>query len=66
MTTIHEIEKAVSALPSKELEKFRKWFDEFDAKTWDKQFENDVVSGKLDQIAENAIEDFDKGKFKEL
>jgi hypothetical protein len=66
MTTIQEIEKAVSALPSNELEQFRKWFDEFDAKEWDKQFENDVMSGKLDQIAENAIADFDKGKFKEL
>ena len=66
MTTVHEIEKAISALPSNELKQFRKWFDEFDAKEWDKQFENDVMSGKLDQIAENAIADFDKGKFKEL
>lgn len=66
MTTVHEIEKAVSELPSNELEQFRKWFDEFDAKVWDKQFENDVRSGKLDQIADNAIADFDEGKFKEL
>jgi hypothetical protein len=66
MTTIHEIEKAVSALPSNDLEQFRKWFDEFDAKVWDKQFEDDVMSGKLDKIAENAIADLDKGKFKEL
>ncbi len=50
MTTIHEIEKAVSVLPLNELEQFRKWFDEFDAKAWDKQFENDVRSGKLDKI----------------
>ncbi len=57
MTTVHEIEKAVSELPSNELEQFRKWFDEFDAKVWDKQFENDVRSGKLDQIAENAIDE---------
>ena len=57
MTTIQEIEKAVSALPSNELKQFRKWFDEFDAKEWDKQFENDVMSGKLDQIAENTIAD---------
>jgi hypothetical protein len=66
MTNVHEIEKAVSELPSNELEQFRKWFDGFDAKVWDKQFENDVRSGKLDQVAENAIADFDKGKFKEL
>ena len=66
MTTVHDIEKAISALPLNKLEQFRKWFDKFDAKEWDKQFEDDVMSGKLDQIAENAITDFDKGTFREL
>ena len=56
MTTIHEIEKAVSALPSNELEQFRKWFDEFDAKAWDKQFEDDATSGKLDKVAGNVLD----------
>ena len=66
MATVHEIEKAVSVLPSNGLEQFRKWFDEFDAKAWDKQFEDNAMSGKLDKIAENATDDYSKGKFKEL
>ncbi|GAN33229.1 MULTISPECIES: hypothetical protein [Candidatus Brocadia] len=41
-------------------------FEEFDAATWDKQIEEDVKSGRLDAIAEQAISDFKKGRFKEL
>jgi len=33
---------------------------------WDKQFEADVKAGKLDNIANQAIEDFKAGKAKEL
>ena len=66
MSTVKEIEKAVSSLKAEELARFRAWFEEFDAVIWDKQFEEDVKSGKLDAIAGRAIADFTKGKFKEL
>lgn len=62
MTTIQAIEKAVSKLPPKELAQFRDWFDKFDAAAWDKQFEEDARSGKLDDIADKALADFKKGK----
>ncbi|GAH79924.1 unnamed protein product [marine sediment metagenome] len=66
MFTIHEIEKAISKLSEEELSDFRKWFEEFDAEVWDKQFENDVKSGKLDKLAQQAILDYKAGKCKEL
>ena len=66
MRTVQEIEKAVSRLPLEELARFREWFDEFDAKVWDKQFEADAKSGKLDKLANQAIADFRAGKYKEL
>mgnify|MGYP001559287328 CR=1 FL=1 len=66
MLTTQEIEQAVSRLPSEELTRFREWFDEFDAKVWDMQFEADVKSGKLDGLANQAIADFHAGKCKEL
>ena len=64
--TIHEIEQAITELPPDELARFRKWFDEFDAKIWDEQFEQDANSGKLDKIAEKAIAEYRAGKSKEL
>ena len=64
--TIREIESAVSQLSAEQLASFRKWFDEFDAKVWDEQFELDAVSGKLDRLAGQAISDFRAGKCEEL
>ena len=66
MQTIQEIEQAISRLSAKELARFREWFDEFDAGVWDKQFESDAQAGKLDQLAERAMEDYRAGKSKEL
>ncbi len=66
MFTVHEIEKAISKLSEEELSNFRKWFEEFDAEVWDKQFENDVKSGKLDKLTQQAISDYKAGKCKEL
>jgi len=66
MSAVLELEQAVSQLPSKELARFRKWFEEFDAKIWDRQFEEDAKSGKLDKLANQAIADFRAGKYKKL
>ena len=66
MEHVQDIEKAVSNLPPNDLERFRAWFEEFDAIEWDRQFEEDASSGRLDAIAQEAIEDFSKGKCKEL
>jgi hypothetical protein len=66
MAKLKEIEEAVSNLQQKELAEFRAWFEEFDAVVWDKQFDEDVRLGKLNKIAEKAIDDYKKGKCKEL
>jgi hypothetical protein len=66
IATIEDIKNAVSKLRPNDLARFRAWFEEYDATVWDKQFEDDVRSGKLDKIANQALVDFEKGKFKEL
>jgi hypothetical protein len=57
MNTITEIETAVSRLSREDLARFRDWFSEFDAEAWDRQFEEDARSGKLDTLADEAIGD---------
>ena len=66
MILAQQIAKEVARLPKAQLKEFRAWFEEFDASEWDKQFEEDVASGKLDDIANRAVSDFKKGKFKKL
>ena len=48
MTKVNEIESAIKKLSKDDLSEFRAWFEEFDAKVWDHQFEEDASSGKLD------------------
>ena len=62
MTTVAEISGAVKRLPRKELAKFRKWFAEYDAALWDREFEADVAEGRLDAIARAVLKDHQAGK----
>jgi hypothetical protein len=66
MTTVQEIEKAVTLLPKPELNRFRRWFETFDANVWDRQFEEDVQAGKLDHLADQALKDLREGRCIEL
>ena len=66
MSTVQEIETAVSKLSSEELAVFRIWFDEFDAGEWDKQLEQDVAAGRLNILAEEALKDFREGRCTDL
>jgi hypothetical protein len=66
MSTPEEIQSAVSHLPPEELVRFRKWFEQFDADSWDRQFEADVKAGRLDRLADQAIQDFREGRCTEL
>lgn len=66
MISIKEIESAIEGLSKDELVAFREWFEEFDARIWDKQFEEDASSGKLDKLANQAVTDFKAGKCKEI
>ena len=66
MSTVKEIESAVSKLSRDELQSFRQWFLGFDAEAWDKQFEADVQAGKLDALADEALRDLRAGRTTEL
>jgi len=48
------------------LAEFRAWFAEYDAELWDFQIERDVAAGRLDRLAEEALEDLREGRCKEL
>ena len=65
MTTLEDIEKAVSELPADQLAKFRAWFEEFEAARFDQRVERDAEAGGLDQRAE-ALADFRAGRAREL
>ncbi len=66
MTNVHEIKEAIKHLSSKDFSLFKEWFLEFEANQWDQQIEKDIQAKKLDQLAQNALKDFQAGKCTEL
>jgi hypothetical protein len=66
MSTVDEIEDAIRKLPDAELAALRAWFAEFDAETWDRQFERDVEEGRLDALADEALRDWREGRCTDL
>ena len=55
MSRVEILEREIRALSLKEFAELRQWLTEFDAQAWDRQFEMDVNSGKLDAFAEKAL-----------
>jgi hypothetical protein len=55
MTRVELLERQIKDLSDGELAEFRRWFEEFDAVTWDRQIEADAESGKLDALADAAL-----------
>jgi len=66
MSNVKDIENQVKGLSSEELATFRQWFARFDAEAWDRQFEADVKAGKLDTLAQRALQDHVAGRSTEL
>ena len=59
---LEELERAVQALPAPDFKQFSAWFDEWRSDQWDRQFEQDVLDGKLDHLAEAALTELRAGQ----
>ncbi len=62
MSTIQEIETAVTQLSPAQLADFRAWFTEYDAQKWDNQIAEDAAAGRLDTLAADALADLRAGR----
>lgn len=68
MTTLTEIEAAISQLPEQDARQLAEWLQEYLDEMWDRQIEQDFASGKLDSlickaeadIASNQVRDLDE------
>ena len=66
MTTVEDIEKAIAKLSSREFDRLRAWFEDYQAARFDRAIERDASTGKLDRAAEQALADHRKGRSREL
>ena len=66
MSTIEEIQSAISSLSSEDYARLRQWFIDKDWEQWDQQIEEDSASGKLDFLVEEAMDEKAQGRLQEL
>lgn len=66
MSNRQQIEAEILKLPSEEFQRLRQWFFDLDYQRWDEQLEKDVADGKLEDLAEEAIADFEAGKYRQI
>ena len=66
MDKIEKIGREIQEFSPSELAAFRKWFHDFDSEAWDRQVEDDVRAGKLDALAEAALQSLEGGECHEI
>ena len=57
MTSVQDIKAAIEQLAPEQRANFRAWFEAVDARKWHQQIEQDLSSGRLDWLAEEALGD---------
>lgn len=66
MTRLEELEREIRKLNRAELAGLRDWFRKYDSDEWDRQIEEDVRGGRLDELARKALAAHKAGETKEL
>jgi hypothetical protein len=66
MTTVEDIERAILRLAPAELDRFRVWFETFDAQCFEETIERDARAGKLERMADKALAEHRAGRTREL
>ncbi len=62
--SVTEIEAAIRTLPREDLARFNAWYEDFIEEQWDDQIRQDVSSGKLDFLIEEARKEREAGTLK--
>lgn len=66
METVEKIQSEINALSYPDFKQILHWINEKEWKNWDKALEEDVDSGKLDFLVEEAVSEKQKGFLKAL
>ena len=62
MSTLAEIEQAIEKLPREELFQLTGWLSSHFSDAWDRQIEEDIRAGRLDNLAAEAIAEHRAGQ----
>lgn len=60
--TVPEIESAIQRLPAVELAELTAWLEEYRARLWDEQIEEDLDTGRLDSLLDEVEIEYQAGQ----
>lgn len=66
MKTLSDIEKAIKELPTEEARKLADWLDRYLDDAWDRQMQNDLKTGKLDDFIAKVESDIEANRVRNL
>ena len=66
MTTVSELLQAILDLSEADYSELRRWLLDEDWERWEREFDEDVKAGKLDDLASQALEAKARGDLKDL
>ena len=64
--SVQEIQAAIIKLPLTQLTQLSTWFEEYQARVWDRQIEADLTAGRLDTILAEVDAEYEAGLAKPL
>ena len=66
MPTVGKLKDAILGLSESEYTELRRWLLDHDWERWDREFEEDVLAGKLDFLKTEALEAKTNGELRDL
>lgn len=66
MASVEHIQSEIESLPRREYVRLLRWMQNKDWEDWDKQLSEDALSGKLDFLIDEALDEKTKGKLKDF
>lgn len=66
MTTVSELQQAILDLSEADYSELRRWLLDQEWERWEREFDEDVRAGKLDDLVSQALEAKARGNLKDL
>jgi hypothetical protein len=66
MSSVVEIEQAIEKLPAEQLFELTHWISSRFSEAWDRQIEDDICAGRLDDLAAEALLEHRSGGSRDL
>ena len=66
MSTVAEVEKVLRKMPVEDARAVAEWLQNYLDEKWNRQIDEDIAAGRLDKLAEKALDHYRAGRVNPL